>query len=360
MINRKFVFIFFTMIFSLRSHAQEIREYFNGARMMGMGGASIAVVNDETALLSNPAGLGKLRDFYGTIFDPEIDLGMNVNGIYVNSPFTSPFDPGQIITALNSSKNTYYHARTQIFPSYVMKNFGIGIFYKYVLDMKMNAAGNAADYFYQEDVGLHLGYNFRFFDGRVKLGFTGKLISRIEVNQTAKAYPGNFGLQTNASEGVGLGADVGLNLAAPWSWLPTLSIVARDVGSTQFTSGKNVRYLPTTTPIPTMMTQDYDVALAIFPIHANRSRSTFTIEAQKVLTAMASSNQSKYLHIGYEYNNSDIFFFRLGMNGPWYTAGVELATDKLQAQFATYGEDVGTGANLTEDRRYIFKFAFRF
>jgi len=360
MINRKFVALLFMMNLSLCASAQEVREYFNGARMMGMGGASIAVVNDETALLSNPAGLGKLRDTFGTILDPEFDFGQNVNGIYTQSPFQDPFNLGQVASSLNSSKNTYYHARTQIFPSFVVKNFGIGIFYKYVLDMKMNAAGTAAETFYQEDVALHLGYNFRFFDGRIKLGVAGKLISRVELNQAAMTYPGNFGLQQNGTEGVALGADVGLNLAAPWTWLPTLAVVARDVGGTQFTAGKNLRYMPTTSPIPSQMFQDFDVALAVFPIHANRTRSSFTIEAQKIQTAATAANQLKYLHVGYELNHSDVFFFRLGMNGPWYTAGFEIASEKIQAQFATYGEDVGQGTTLSEDRRYILKFAFRF
>lgn len=361
MINRKFVAFYFILVFhSGLVGSQEIREYFNGARMMGMGGASIAVVNDETALLSNPAGLGKLRDSYGTLLDPEFDLGQNVNGLYQDSPFTSPLDLGQVANSLNRSKNTYYHFRTQLFPSFVVKNFGIGIFYKYVLDLKMNAAGTAVETFYQEDAALHLGYNFRFFDGRVKLGVAGKLVSRIELNQAALAYPGNFGLQPLGTEGAAIGVDVGLNLSAPWTWLPTLAIVARDVGGTQFTAGKNLRYMPSTAPVPTPMTQDLDVAFAVFPIHANRTRSSFTIEAQKIMAAATSTAQTKYLHLGYEYNYADIFFFRAGMNGPWYTTGLELASENVQFQFATYGEDVGQGATLLEDRRYIVKFTLRF
>ena len=46
------------------SWARERRSFYEGVRGRGMGGAQIATVNDETALLVNPAGLGKLRDFY--------------------------------------------------------------------------------------------------------------------------------------------------------------------------------------------------------------------------------------------------------------------------------------------------------
>ena len=49
-------------LFGAGAGAQEIRENYNGVRSLGMGGASIAVVNDETALLLNPAALGKLSD----------------------------------------------------------------------------------------------------------------------------------------------------------------------------------------------------------------------------------------------------------------------------------------------------------
>ncbi len=54
-------------------YAQERYETYNGVRMLGMGGAGVATVNDETALLVNPAALGKLRDVFVTIVDPEVD-----------------------------------------------------------------------------------------------------------------------------------------------------------------------------------------------------------------------------------------------------------------------------------------------
>lgn len=365
MIDRKLVSLFNSFsiltfclfVFVETAHSQELHEFYNGSRAMAMGGAQIAVVNDETALLSNPAGLGKLRDYYGTILDPEADFGQNLNGIYTASPFTSPFDPAQVATSLNSSRNTYYHARAQVFPSFVVKNFGIGVYYRYLLDMRMNSTGTSLSTFYWEDAALLLGYNFRFFDGRVKLGFTGKLISRIEIDKQI-ALPASVTLQNQASEGAAVGGDIGLNLAGPWHWIPTLSVVARDVGSTQFTAGKNVRM--TTTGIPNKITQDYDIAFAVFPIHANRTRSSFTIEVQKYLAAVQSTDQLRYLHVGWELNQSDFFFLRAGMNGRWWTAGLELATEKIQFQLTTYGEDIGQGTTSEEDRRYIFKFAFRF
>ena len=63
------------------AHAGQNFEFYRGIRQMGMGGASIAVVNDETALLANPAGLGKLRDYIITVADPEVDVGSKTQAI---------------------------------------------------------------------------------------------------------------------------------------------------------------------------------------------------------------------------------------------------------------------------------------
>jgi hypothetical protein len=351
--------ILFLSLLSQRARTQEVHTFFSGARSLAMGGAQIAVVNDETALLANPAGLGKLRDFYGTILDPEGDANQNANTLYNTTQFNSPTDMTQISNALSKSPNTYYHFREQLFPSFVARNFGIGVFYRQELDMQMNAATNAINTFYRQDEALLLGYNFRFFDGRVKIGFTGKAIDRVEVNKNSVAYPGNFGLQNLASEGAGVGGDVGIILTAPWALLPTISAVARDVGSTQFTAGKNIQM--TTTTIPATVNQDYDLALAIFPIHSNKTRSSITVEVQQLLAAQSDLDQMKYFHAGWELNFSDAFFLRAGMNGHWWTGGIEISGQNLQFQLTSYGQDIGiSGTSIQEDRRYVVKFAFRF
>ena len=64
------------------AEARELHEFYNGVRCLGMGGACAAVVNDETALLVNPAALGKLRDYYGTILDPEVESSANSYRLY--------------------------------------------------------------------------------------------------------------------------------------------------------------------------------------------------------------------------------------------------------------------------------------
>lgn len=342
------------------SNAQfdEARQYYNGARSLGMGGTGIAVVNDETSLLVNPSGLGKLRDIYGTLFDPEVEGSANFPELYRATPFSDPVNPEKVAPTLIANPDNHFHGKVQLFPSFVVRNFGVGILAKRLLDAKVDAPGLNYSQFYQDDLAFLLGFNFKLFGGRVKLGATAKMISRIEAINTIPVATGTFSVAANASEGVGVGFDAGLTLTAPWAWLPTLTAVARDIGGTKFDSASGVRM--TTTNRPATVNQDIDVAVALFPIHSNKSRSSFTIEAQKLQAMAASTNKMKYGHLGYEYNYGDLLFLRAGMSQNYWSAGFELASERFQIQYAYYGVDIGPDSAPVEERRWVWKLSYRF
>ena len=350
--------VFLVIVLATEANAQERRSFYSGARCLGMGGACISVVNDETALLVNPAGLGKLRDFYGTIFDPELEFGYQTQGIYGEKSFAQPYTLEDVLASLDKKRNAYYHAKAQVFPSFVGRNFGIGLFGNYLLDAEMAGDGSTVSTYYRSDMAFVLGFNFRLFDGRVKLGFNSKLINRIEVDNPTLSTTGPLNYDAIGSEGVGLSTDVGLILTAPWKYLPTLSAVVRDVGGTTFDKASGIRM--TTTGRPNMIKQDVDVAAALFPIHTNNVRSTWTLEYRGLLTSQDEADKAKLIHAGMEFNFGDVFFLRGGYNQRYWTAGLEIASERFQWQFATYGEEVGSVDLPKEDRRYTMKFAYRF
>jgi hypothetical protein len=354
-----FCILVFLLLVTNSAWSRERRSFYEGSRGRAMGGAQIAVVNDETAILVNPAGLGKLRDFYGTIIDPEFEYSNNLNAMNQSSAITQPFSLASVKDTLEASKETYYHAKSQLFPSFVAKNFGVGIFSNYTLDAEMNAAGTNIDAFYRSDIAFVMGYNLRFFDGRIKLGVNAKLLNRIELdNPLVDPSLGLDNTTLGTSEGTGLSTDLGLIMTAPWATLPTISAVVRDMGGTTFDKVSGVRL--TSVNRPTAVAQDVDVALAFFPIHSNNVRSTWTIEYRGLLTSSTETDKAKLVHGGMEFNISDIFFVRAGYNQRYYTAGFEVASERMQFQFTTYGEEIGNETSPREDRRTMFKFAFRY
>lgn len=354
---------FLSILITMTTEAKELREFYNSVRTLSMGDATVMTANDETALALNPAGLGKIRDYYGTIADPEIETSKNYDPIYRTKAFTQPLDIPDVTTSLLQSPDTYYHARAQLFPSFVAKNFGIGILARRTLDAKVNSALTSMETFYRDDLALLLGYNFRIWGGRIKIGFTGKLISRIEVDEDAldpnsDVSLGNLADTGVAKEGVGIGGDAGIILTAPWDYLPSIGAVVRDVGGTSYDKSYNNRMQ--TLSRPTLTKQDMDLGLSISPILSNHIRSTIAIEYHNFLTAKDVDDPQKLYHAGAELNFGDVFFLRAGYNQRYWTAGLELASENFQFQLGSYGEEVGTKDVPSEDRRYALKLVFRF
>lgn len=351
-------------LYSIQTFAiDELHPFYRGIRAKGMGGVQVPSVNDETALIVNPAALGKLRDYYGTIVDPEIDFSSNYLSLIQSSSLTDTLDLEKVKDALVSNTDVYYHYHNQIFPSFVARNFGIGILSNKTLDAYMDTTAANMDTFYRDDLSLLLGYSLRFFDGFVKVGVVGKVISRIELNKVLSVASSSFSISTLAGqgytkEGLGTGYDVGLMLTAPWATLPTITAVARDVGGTSFKTKTGVRLNSTDTP--DQVSQDMDVGISISPIVGKNNRTTLAVEYTNLISGVNIEDKAKLIHAGMEYNIGDVVFLRAGYNQRYWTAGFELASEHYQFQFATYGEETGTSELPYEDRRYTFKIAWRY
>lgn len=356
------------LLVSVEVSANELYEFYNGVRQMGMGGATIAVVNDETALFANPAALGKLRDSFATVVDPEIDYGEVNSEIATGTGILEAFSLQGMLDKLNTAKDKHFHLRAQLSPSLALANFGIGFYEKYSVDGEVRTSPNDLKLDFRQDMAFVIGYCLRIWDGRIKFGFNAKYISRLEIahpTQTILPSVTDLNAKDYAAEGAGISADVGLILSAPWALLPTLAVVAHDVGDTEFNAGTGLVY-GTSSTRPRKVPQTYDAALAIFPIVGNRTRTTITLEARDVTNVLKESDGTditdpyKKYHAGFEVNIQDMFFIRGGMNQHYWTAGLEFAYDRYQFQIGSYGEDIGTGTATREDRRYSAKFAYRF
>lgn len=339
------------------ARATEIYHFYEGVRQLGMGGAYTAVVNDETSLLTNPAGLGKIHDVIFTIADPE------VSGSFHDTEITSISNPNaqtpsDLLVLLNQHKGVHWNAKAQAFPSLVAPNIGFGIHGKYQYDAEVNSAGDVYRLDYVNDYAAVLGFCLRFWDGVIKIGGVGRYVNRTEIHKDLDPTVATIDMNQTASEGTGLAADAGLIFTAPIQWFPTLAATLRDAGNTRYTMG-NGMFLQTQTR-PRETPQTIDAGFGLFPILGNHTRMSITGEYQDIGNAAQDDFTIKHVHAGVEFNFSDFFFLRGGYNEGYWTGGIELSTDRFQLQGASYGEEIGTVTAPKEDRRWVAKIAIRF
>ncbi len=341
--------------------AGERYEFFNGVRSMGMGGTQVAVVNDETALLANPAALGRLRDYFLTVADPELELGAETQNI-IGADVMAFLDPQKTHDMVVDKPGQRFHQRAQLFPSFVVTNFGFGVYGRYSMDAWTDSPATVVNLNYRSDLAFVFGFNFRMFDGRVKLGINARGVNRTEIMRDDLAVNATgLSIGSMASEGFGVASDVGLMLTAPWQWLPTLAVVYRDVGTTSY--DLNSGLFMNTSERPDRTPATLDAGFSVQPILGKGNRMSFSAELVDTLAKVEPEEEDdikRRLHYGVEFNFGDMFFLRGGMNQGYWTAGVELAMFNYQLQAATYGEEVGTKADPEEERRYVGKFSWRF
>jgi hypothetical protein len=243
-------------------------------------------------------------------------------------------------------------------PGFATTNFAVAGFAHYDIDGQYSPSNGQFNLHYTNDDGAAIGYCFRLLEGRLKIGVMGKVLNRVYINNpNISGASSSLSMSNLAAEGDGIGWDAGMLLTAPWAWLPTLGVVAHDIGNTYFNLGNGIFYKTGTTPPP--INQEIDPAIAVFPILSNTVRSSFTVEWRDVQNP-ETEDPMRRLHIGAEINMSDHLFLRGGMNERYYTAGFEFDLGHNQLQIATYGEEIGTYPVYQEDRRFMLMYGLRF
>jgi len=348
----------FLICFYLPVAANEYYPFFRGIRAEGMGNAGIAVVDDETSLFINPAGLGKIRGPYFSIFNAQAEMNQTTQGAIPNNSgdATAFMSPTEALDLAVKNPNQHIHSEAQTLPAFVTTNFGIGVYGRYSVDAQVTSATNSVQMNYFNDYGAELGYCLRLFSGRLKIGATGKIINRVYVNQTFPVTA-NLSLPNIAQEGTGAGLDASVMLSAPWLWLPSITAVVHDVGGTNFTLGNGIFYK--TGVNPPNQAQEINAGFGLFPIFTPRSRASITAEWDDIMTAQPLDVWRSF-HAGVELNFNDVFFIRGGVNEHYWTAGLEFVVGHNQLQLASYGEEIGTAPQEVEDRRYVVQYGFRF
>lgn len=344
------------LLFITISSSTGAAEFYQGIRQMGMGGAAIAVVNDETALLLNPIGLGRLREPYVTLIDPEVTTNMKSVGAVQELGLDS-LQLDKVYDELAGRVDQNYFVRAQIFPSFATRNFGVGFLGKQEMLARRNSVDQTLNLRYTSDMAAVVGYNHSFWGGTVKVGLAGRYIDRAEYDGIVDPAVQGLDLKNFGVSGTGAAADVAVSLTSPTYYLPTLTVVAKDVGDTSFTLGKGMRDDYMGVGDPTKVPMTVDVGAAVFPIWSKTSRGAITVEYDDVMT---DGKANKKLHAGLEVNLADRFFFRGGWNKGYMTTGFEFATQNLQLQIAYYGEEIGTDENPVQDDRVALKFLVRF
>ena len=97
--------------------ASEYPVLFRGVRPLGMGGAFLALSDDENALFYNPAGLNDVKGFGGAaILNPYVALSEDSVQLYKDIQDVEGTDAVQVANLLNQHVGEHQHVQAAMFP----------------------------------------------------------------------------------------------------------------------------------------------------------------------------------------------------------------------------------------------------
>ncbi|MGK0289141.1 MAG: hypothetical protein ACI86H_000571 [bacterium] len=333
-------------------------------RARGMGGAFIAIANDENALFYNPAGLANLEKSYfellkvsATVNDSILDTIDELN--------KDDSDEGKIFDNL-IGKKAYLEIDLGAF-SFASQSgrWGYNIFAKTVLDIEVH---NPTLPFFDATIyaqgGIVGGYAMQFFKDKLDVGLSVKYVTRkgfvgdIAVSQLEKVIDNSDDFFEEKSVITG---DIGFILhltkskkAKTKGFDTKLAFVAKNLGGMDFgKAGKIEASYDFGFAMEKRLFSFIDVAFAVDFIDSSYANTEFRSPKRNVKAGV----EIGFLKL---YNNHHLITVRAGMNGAYPTFGSSFNFWGIRLEYASWSEEFGNFAGDKEDKRQSVQISFIF
>lgn len=326
---------------------------YRGARVMGMGGASVAFVNDEEAIFYNPAGLAGNRRFRLNYL--AADLSASWDFVSAAQEGVAAFEnlSGDSFNVL-IGRNLY--AQAQIVPSLVASNFGVAVIVDQQLGLTtFNQSYPQITLGYQTTNGIQLAYGVSVLGGGkrqkgdLRIGVAGKLLWRrggyydlpltgvLTIQEDFSGIVGGFGR--------GMGLDLGMQYLRTVSDRLSLSGGAAftDIGDTSFSSKA------------TGIKNNLTLGVAAQYVYG-LSKFTLAYDYSHILSDI---DWRKKNHLGLEVDLPLVDLYG-GINQVGLTYGAAFDAWLFRITAFTYQEELGTLAKQNSARRYSARIALKF
>lgn len=334
----KIVFLFAALAGSAR--AELVRNYMEGTRPVGMGGAFIAVADDHNAIWYNPAGLGFMKN---TSFNL-VDITLGVDSVDTLNRFTKAVFTGDFSNVLRSDEqfNRFY-----VRPTFMTKYFALS-FYEalnsYVKMKDLSTLDMQVDMFTYNDIGAIAAFGYPILP-HFSLGASARLFARTGVDTTLTAQDLLTELAASGSTDVtsavykslsnlmGTGWAIGFNLGAlikvptPADY-PEIRIggTIEDATDTQFRALATER-------MPKDMKRTLNLGLAVKNKLPGGDALTFALDLRRNFESQIFFRR---LYVGMEYR-SKYFGIRGGLYQAKPTLGISIETPPhTRIHFSTY------------------------
>lgn len=350
----------YSQIFALESY-----ELYNGVRPLGMGNAGLSFLDDENVHFYNPAGIS-IRSYNSKaqidVFNPSFAFNTNI----INSFSDIMSGLGSISEFIKTKTGKNYHTNFSLFPNISIRNMSIGVLMQANVDarntgtyLEDNPANPLFSLTNTYDIIPTFAIGVPLYGSMLKLGTSAKIIWRAQFDE-ALPYSEmvDMSFKDELREGFALAVDAGATLTLPVRYLPSFTLVARNIGDTKFYDVKNI--MSSNPPgVPDTLLQTLDLGFGCYIIISSELKLKYALDYRDILDEYQ-NHWSKHLHTGaelaYGKGKNPYLKLRAGVNQLRPTAGFSLSSKNNTLDFAFYGVEMGNSLLEQSDYRYVLRY----
>ena len=365
---------------SLLAMQGEHASLYKDPRIMGMGGANVAVGSYSTSVFSNPAGLASMKKEHGFIVDI-LGIGMSATADVQN--FIDDVDGAETdsdtVDVLSKYNGQNFHIGVDNYTS-ISKNsdafaWSIGLLAAADANFMAHVNGAGSSGVLETSSrgygGVILGaakpYDTEY--GKLDVGMSLKYVS-------LQSYEGALTINDLMSDDVqealqdkfekkstGIGLDIGFVLH-PFTdnyWNPAFGMSVMNIGTIDMSD--NYGGQPMTVNLGASITPEVPLldklVVALDYVDMFSANKVRIYQLDGTYKDESESDFMKRLRLGVGMGLIDTSYFsttlNLGMYQSAYTAGLDMELTFLKLNYATYEEEIGSGSASNTDRRHMIK-----
>jgi hypothetical protein len=354
------MFGFVTMlVLSVNAHARpysypQIR--YQGALNQSMGGVSLALSEElGNNLFNNPAGLSRNTKFRAEYLNLNLEANSNVLGsLGLSTPKMTGL--GGMTDTLNSNHDQVFGAGLSNVTALSWGGLAAGL----MIQERVRAASDGTNVRYEtmSQIVPAVGYGLGLARGVVRFGYTVQYVNQASgLAQSAANSSASF--LDGINQGWGLSHNASVNFIFPFTYLPTFSLAARNIGGLHYNSGSLFARAKNPVGIPQDESMGVDASMGWMVRIAGTFKSNWYIETRD-LTNTAKMPVLERLSFGVDFALNPAFSLRGGFTGDQPSAGLGYRSQASEINLAWYAEPNALANTSHWDTRYTLQYKLFF
>ncbi len=324
---------------------------YPGVRYVSPHGASLGgmtvPISDEigNALFNNPAALGRSSKFRAEY----LNLNFFGNTKVLSGITTVPsfFSLGGYTATLNQSPGSIHSGGFGNLTALSFGGFGVGL----LLQDRVRAYSDGSQVHYESQSHFvpAIGYGLSLARGVMRVGYSLQYVNEVSgtgqaPSNSSAAYLGGI------REGRGISHTLGMNFVFPFQYIPTVSLVARNLFGTRFQSGALMSRAQNSTGAPPSQEMTVDAAFHFMTRISGPTKSFWYFQARDVF-GKTGMNLAERLGFGVDFSLSPAVAVRFGLDRTRPSAGIGYLSESSEINLAYYSEPSPfAGVNSTDSR----------